>query len=84
MKCGKLKGKSISKTLVMEMLFRKKSLFSSDSVYNVCNLLYFNVKATCREVWRKNYGKLGFNYVRGQVRCTEQHALQGEVAIATT
>ena len=39
-----------------------------------------------KKVWRKNYEMSKFNYVRGYVRCTKQHArfLQGRVAIATT
>ena len=47
-KCGKLKGKSISKTSVRGRLFKHERFLSSDSVYTAFNLLYFYVKARCK------------------------------------
>ena len=43
-KCGKLKGKSISKTSVRGRLFKHERFLSSDSVYTAFNQLYFYVK----------------------------------------
>ena len=52
-KCGKLKGKSISKTPVRGRLFKLESFLSSDSIYTVFNLLYFYVKARCKASMKK-------------------------------
>ena len=43
-------------------------------------------KLDAKQVSRKNYEMFEFNYVRGQMKCTKQHAhvLLGKVAIATT
>ena len=68
-KCGKLRGKSISKTSVRGRLFRDERFLSSDSVYNTFNLLYFFVK-DAKQVWRKNYKMFEFNYVRRQLWCS--------------
>ena len=51
--CGKLKGKSISKTLVRGRLFKHERFHSSDSVYTAFNLLYFHVKARCKASMKK-------------------------------
>ena len=52
-KCGKLKGKSISKTSVRGRLFKHERFLSSDSVYTAFNLLYFYVKARCKASMKK-------------------------------
>ena len=44
-KCGKLKGKSISKTSVRGRLFQNERFLSSESVYTSSNPMYFYVKA---------------------------------------
>ena len=52
-KCGKLKGKSISKTSVRGKLFKHWLFLSSDSVYTAFHLLYFYVKVRCKEGMKK-------------------------------
>ena len=52
-KCGKLKGKSISKTSVRGKLFKHERFLSSDSVYTAFNLLYFYVKPRCKASMKK-------------------------------
>ena len=52
-KCGKLKGKSISKISVRRKLFKNERFLSSDSVYTSFNLLYFYVKARCKASMKK-------------------------------
>ena len=47
-KCGKLNGKSISKTSVRGRLLKLARFLSSDSIYTAFNLLYFYVKARCK------------------------------------
>ena len=71
--------KSISKTSAKRRLFKHERFLSSDPVYTA-------FKLDAKQVRKKNYEIFEFNYVRGQVRCTKQHAnvLQGKVAIATT
>ena len=54
-KCGKLKGKSISKTSVRGRLFKHERFLSSDSVYTAFNLLYFYVKARCKASVKKEF-----------------------------
>ena len=52
-KCGKLKGKSISKTSLRGRLFKLERFLSSDSIYTAFNLLYFYVKARCKASMKK-------------------------------
>ena len=52
-KCGKLKGKYISKTSVRGRLFKRERFLSSDSMYTAFNLLYFHVKARCKASIKK-------------------------------
>ena len=56
-KCGKLKGKSISKTSVMGRLFQNERFLSSESVYTSSNPMYFYVKARCRASMKKEHRK---------------------------
>ena len=52
-KCGKLKGKFISKTSVRGRIFKLERFLSSDSIYTAFNLLYFYVKARCKASMKK-------------------------------
>ena len=52
-KCGKLKGKSISKTSARGRVFKHERFLSSDSVYTAFNLLYFYAKARCKASMKK-------------------------------
>ena len=52
-KCGKLKGKSISKSSVRGRVFKLERFLSSDSIYTAFNLLYFYVKARCKASMKK-------------------------------
>ena len=85
-KCGKLKEKSTSKTLVKGRFLKHELFLSNDSVCTALTGCIFIWKLDAKQVWRKNYEMFEFNYVRGQVRCTKQHvhALQEKVAIVTT
>ena len=49
-KCGKLKGKSVSKISMRGRLFKLERFLSSDSIYTTFNFLYFYVKARCKQV----------------------------------
>ena len=69
-KCGKLKGKSISKTSVRWRLFKHERFLSSDSVYTAVNLLYFlcqssmqpSMKKELRNVWIQLCKRTGEGY----------------------
>ena len=56
-KCGKLKGKSISKTSVRGRLFQNERFLSRESVYTSSNSMYFYVKARCRASMQKEHRK---------------------------
>ena len=52
-KCGKLKGKSISKISVRRKLFKHERFLSCDSVYTSFNLFYFYVNARWKASMKK-------------------------------
>ena len=85
-KCGKLKGKSISQTLVRERLFKDERFLSSDSVYTVFNLLYFDVKARCKASMKKELRNVRIQLCKrtGEVYNGTCSCLQGKMAIVTT
>ena len=88
-KCGKLKGKSISKTSVRGRLFKHERFLSSDSVYTAFNLLYFYVKARCKASMKKELRNVRIQLCKrtGDVykatcSCPEKWLLQSRNGIA--
>ena len=53
--CGKIKGKSILKTLVRGRLFKNERFLTSDTIFTSCNPLYFYFKARCKASMKKEY-----------------------------
>ena len=88
-KCGKLKGKSISKTSVKGRLFRHERFLSSDSVYTAFNLLYFYVNGRCKASMKKELRNVRIQLCKrtGDVykatcSCPEKWLLQSRNGIA--
>ena len=52
-KCGKLKGKSIAKTIVRGQKFKQERFLNADSVYTAKTANHFVVKCTCRASMKK-------------------------------
>ena len=85
-KCGKLKGKSISKTSVRGRLFKPERFLSSDSVYTAFNLLYFYFKARCKASMKKELQNVPIQLCKrtDEVYKAKCSCPAGKMAIVTT
>ena len=57
-KCGKLKGKTIKKTLVRGLKFKQERYISTDSLFTTQTLKHFIAKCTCRASMKKMIRKM--------------------------